>query len=412
MGHSRGALWILASQAFADRTAQREADDALPLASLGENDRALLSAVEAEAWYPSAAIARGIAALGREPASGAAAEPTDDRWLEEVGARLADLAVDGPMRLRLRLARPSQLLANLDAFWRPQHDSGEWTARLNGGHLLASLRDWAIVDASCCRVVSGWIEQLYRRMGRSNVVVEHSRCRARGADTCRFEAWGDGVDEPRASKRFSVEELRELGPTLASVRELDALGPLVCELLTGPLGASYAAIWMRPLGGGDASCVAASGGTGIAPSRYALVGGATDVGWLEIAYESPSARKRGLAALEPLLPLLAVSIDRARLLEVARPLRARTTRADSERNSVMSERDRNRLKLARERWRLTPRETQVLAIVMRGKSNKEIAVALSCTISTVEVHVSRLLKKAGTDGRTGLLAKYWKELGG
>jgi len=40
---------------------------------------------------------------------------------------------------------------------------------------------------------------------------------------------------------------------------------------------------------------------------------------------------------------------------------------------------------------LTPRQRQVLVMVMDGKSNKEIAVALGIGDRTVKFHISRLL---------------------
>ena len=52
------------------------------------------------------------------------------------------------------------------------------------------------------------------------------------------------------------------------------------------------------------------------------------------------------------------------------------------------------------RWeRLTEREREVLALVAAGKSNKEIAQALSVTVRTVEFHVSNVLGKLGLTSR-------------
>lgn len=49
---------------------------------------------------------------------------------------------------------------------------------------------------------------------------------------------------------------------------------------------------------------------------------------------------------------------------------------------------------------LTPRETEVLILIARGSSNKQIAIELSLGLRTVESHVSNLLAKLGLASRT------------
>lgn len=49
---------------------------------------------------------------------------------------------------------------------------------------------------------------------------------------------------------------------------------------------------------------------------------------------------------------------------------------------------------------LTPRELEVLRLMVAGKSNKEIGAILFVAEGTVKVHVSHIMEKLGTTGRT------------
>ena len=51
----------------------------------------------------------------------------------------------------------------------------------------------------------------------------------------------------------------------------------------------------------------------------------------------------------------------------------------------------------------TPRERAVREKLMRGASNKEIAIAMACSVKTVEFHVTNLLRKSGVTTRLELV---------
>lgn len=57
---------------------------------------------------------------------------------------------------------------------------------------------------------------------------------------------------------------------------------------------------------------------------------------------------------------------------------------------------------------LTPREAEVAAQVLAGKSNKAIAYALHITESTVEFHLKNIYAKLGVGSRTELILKLGK----
>jgi DNA-binding NarL/FixJ family response regulator len=61
------------------------------------------------------------------------------------------------------------------------------------------------------------------------------------------------------------------------------------------------------------------------------------------------------------------------------------------------------------RYGLTPREQDVLRLLARGKSDREIAAALYIGTRTVETHVSNLIAKLGVSNRTEAAALATRE---
>ena len=53
---------------------------------------------------------------------------------------------------------------------------------------------------------------------------------------------------------------------------------------------------------------------------------------------------------------------------------------------------------------LTPRETEVLALMAQGRTNRQIGAALYISEKTASVHVSNILAKLGANGRTEAVA--------
>jgi DNA-binding CsgD family transcriptional regulator len=63
-------------------------------------------------------------------------------------------------------------------------------------------------------------------------------------------------------------------------------------------------------------------------------------------------------------------------------------------------RERYRVRLARKPAGLTTRELETLRWIAAGKTNKEIAEALSISTNTVAIHVAHVLAKTGASNRT------------
>jgi len=62
------------------------------------------------------------------------------------------------------------------------------------------------------------------------------------------------------------------------------------------------------------------------------------------------------------------------------------------------------------RWRLTPRERDVLVCLLDGDSGKEIALKVSLHEGSVERHTTSILRKAKCDSRARLIATFWTKL--
>ena len=58
---------------------------------------------------------------------------------------------------------------------------------------------------------------------------------------------------------------------------------------------------------------------------------------------------------------------------------------------------------ARRQFRLTRREQQLVPLVGRGLTNKEIAAELSVSEQTIKSHIHRILRKVGVEDRSGIL---------
>lgn len=63
---------------------------------------------------------------------------------------------------------------------------------------------------------------------------------------------------------------------------------------------------------------------------------------------------------------------------------------------------------AAQRWKLTPRQRQVIALLLEGLSNDELADALQCSPRTIEVHLGTILQKAGKESRGAVVAALWQ----
>ncbi len=64
---------------------------------------------------------------------------------------------------------------------------------------------------------------------------------------------------------------------------------------------------------------------------------------------------------------------------------------------------------AKDHFRLTDREVEIVKYISEGWTNKEIARHLDISEHTVKEHVRHLLKKTKTTTRTGILAQIFQD---
>lgn len=58
-------------------------------------------------------------------------------------------------------------------------------------------------------------------------------------------------------------------------------------------------------------------------------------------------------------------------------------------------------------FKFTPREAEIVALIRRGATNKEIAFDFDIGVATVKSHLINMFEKAGVRNRTGLLAAVY-----
>ncbi|MBI2412257.1 MAG: hypothetical protein HYV24_03510 [Deltaproteobacteria bacterium] len=92
--------------------------------------------------------------------------------------------------------------------------------------------------------------------------------------------------------------------------------------------------------------------------------------------------------------------------------RASLNRGDSSHLMVIVERQRRRgrvdMSRFRESFRLTEREAQVVAELIKGGANQDIASALSLSEHTVKDHVKRIMAKLGVKSRSMVICRVFE----
>jgi len=117
----------------------------------------------------------------------------------------------------------------------------------------------------------------------------------------------------------------------------------------------------------------------------------------EIDGANRAARELGLERAMAALAATDQRIDRVPLAGTSHTL------AIVRRTSEL-ERCEGRVQRAADSWRLTPRQREVLLLVIQGKGNAQIAATLAIGERAVEMHITAILERACVNNRTSLIA--------
>jgi DNA-binding CsgD family transcriptional regulator len=366
------------------------------LRRLPEEDCARLGALDSAAWYEEAGDARLLQAartgLG-----------LDESRLLALGRTEVERELSAGTRCFLRLVRPSYALHNLDLYWRRTHDTGQWRTCQRSGELVAELHGWERVDRAACVTVLGGLGRLLELLGARVGALEHPRCRAEGHPVCVFQT---RLELHETSRRragaLSRQDLGAVARELLQCAEREVLTEAVLELLHGQLGCGWAGLWAGT-GSGGWQLLGTQGERGSRATRcFLLEASSRVVGRLEVEPVEGHGVRGVEELLGELVPWVAMALERAERAERAEPGASPQRSAEGGLP--------HRLQRAGQVWHLTPRQLEVLELLTRGRTNKEIATELGRSEGTVELHVTHLLRKCGASHRSELAARFWSEL--
>jgi DNA-binding CsgD family transcriptional regulator len=357
--------------------------DAFARALDPDTERALRFARWSE-WYPAASQSLALFAYDARFGRG------DLATIPAIGAWQCGRDLASPLGLLFRLFPVPRLLAHPDVAWRRFHDTGRWTSSSDGDVTWARVHEWHGGSPSSCAVLWGYLERLCHDLSGGTERMSHSRCAYRGDAFCEY----------RIARRFdpaktlpfvdvSAADLPLVGRELAQIPSLDATSEAIIALVRGHLPGCDAALSLPDADGQFR--VATTHGTPRThyDHRWLLESAGECFAILEAHVEHGAVDDPRLRLLGDFVPWFGLALSRVATARATHDTWNWDTRVDR----------------AAERYALTARQRQVLARLVRGDSNRQIALELGCAEDTVEVHVTAIHKKVGVDGRTRLTAR-------
>lgn len=359
--------------------------------SLGEDARAILDATDPVGWYEVELSERLNHQLW------ALFDDDSYRLMRELGRFEADRELSTMHRWVAPLVEPAEAIHNLNVYWRRSNDSGRWSTRIEGTEVTAAISEWDARDEAACYRVLGYLSRTLQVLGGHVEASDHPRCRVHGAEQCVFRAHvAFPTGGARPSYRVTLADVPAIGRELAQCVGAEALAQGILALFRTHLGYQRVALWLERDGEKGEQLLCAAGAARPAEvRRYVLERSGRIVGKLELGAPRIAPGNSDDQVLHELLPLLAVTLD-----QLAAPPAGSKPAAGG-----LTE----RLERSRQRWRLTPRQCEVLALLVHGRTNGEIAEVLECRAGTIELHVGSLLAKCGAENRAMLTALFWRD---
>lgn len=357
------------------------------LGALEPDERASLSDLRPSDWYPLSLQARLLRVIDRRFGD------DDLRLPRRIGFDQAARDLDlGVLTWLFRLFTPATLVGNMDVVWRRFHDSGRWSARVDGARTVMVVSGWRNADHANCADVEGYLEHLGQRMSRAPGTLQHTRCRLRGHDACEF-VYSEPLERRVALPRElpDADAVAAIGRELMQVREPGAVLEAVVTVLRHvlPRGAD-AALWGWDDASGHARLLWSCGRPTDRPAHCVVLESAgRTAARLDVDALPEASRAEVLAALEGLGPWFGTALA--------------ASHGDASPEAPRPAGDGGHVVRAAAAWRLTPRQAEVLRGVITGYTNKEIAASVGCAEATVEVHMTALFRKSGASTRSGLV---------
>jgi DNA-binding CsgD family transcriptional regulator len=359
--------------------------------ALGEDERAPLDTVDPVGWYESTLCERLTSELW--------ALCDDDSYglMHELGRFEADRELATMHRWVVPLVEPLVAIQNINVYWRRSNDTGHWTTHVDGADVTAGLHEWGTVNAPDCHRVLGYLSRTLQLFGGQVEASEHPQCRVHGAPACTFQARVRFLPRaPQQGYRVTSADVPAIGRELAQCAGPEAFAQAIQVLFRTHLGYQRVALWSHKQEGRADQLLCAAGTARAAEvRRYVLERSGRVVGKLELGAPRVESGAGDEQVLRELLPWIAVTVE-----QLVAPALATSARPAA---VGLAE----RVERSRQRWHLTPRQCEVLALLVHGRTNAEIAAALSCRAGTVELHVHSLLEKCGAENRAMLTALFW-----
>jgi DNA-binding CsgD family transcriptional regulator len=299
-----------------------------------------------------------------------------------------DLA--SPLGLVFRLFPLAKIMAYPDVVWRRFHNTGRWVTGAEGGTTWMRLSAWDGGSAAACPVLRGYLERLVHDMTGDRERIEHPCCAFRGGVVCEF-TMARRIDAvpPLPMHELSAHELPALARDLAQLPTREDTAEAIAGLVRVHLPGCDAALSLPDANGEFVPVVVHGRPRARYPHRWLLEFGGELVGALEAHIDPDAPDDPRLRLMNDLVPWFGLA------------LRGKSPRGTVAEDVSMPA----RIAAAIERFSLTPRQGQVVGLLVEGQSNRQISQTLGCSEGTVEVHISAIYRKVRVDGRTRLIAR-------